>query len=62
MRQLNLETRQNIFLKAIEIVLLPLIAAGIAWIVYTTVETKTDIQLLKYQVEQINKNVEKLSK
>lgn len=43
------------FSKILSSAISSLLVAGISWLVYQSVETKADIKLIKYQLDQNNK-------
>lgn len=46
--------------EAIRTVLISLATAGIIWLVYTTVESKSQIKLLDYKVSQVQKSLDEI--
>lgn len=56
------EEENKTWLEAFRTILISLISAGIIWLVYTTVQTKSDMQLLSYKIEQVSIDIKELSK
>jgi len=48
--------------EAIRTVLISLATAGIIWLVYTTVQNKSDMQLVNYKLDQINITLQEIKK
>ena len=48
--------------EAIRTVLISLATAGIIWLVYTTVQNKSDMQLVNYKLDQISIALKELKK
>jgi hypothetical protein len=54
------EHHEPIMNEAIRTVLISLATAGIIWLVYTTVQTKSDMQLVNYKLDQISITLKEL--
>lgn len=59
MEAIHEETNHNLS-EAFRTIMISLITAGMIWLIYTTVETKSNMQLLDYKIEQVSINVKEL--